>query len=342
MNQVSQMYKDALMKVHKALPSLNGVESEQLSFEPDTILPWYDRFAWRFGPKDGYHVVVVIGGHSANPIDVTYLSHISYRPSTECTFHCFQVSNKEDATHADLMIDFYLRLNLKQDPASTRQVPDKIEQMVNKVIYNVVDEKNLVNKDNAKAYNNWKPGQDLPDETTDDYILYGKIHTHGDIIGLKELYVDSIIIGDRFYVPLPAYIGGSLDEQKFLIGIARKDIPASAIRLGYSGLRYPTWTIYENHPSKPTEQMANNDTEATDNHLEEQDLGYEVTKEPFKVNFACNECGCEFNLPAHKCERQKIETSCEDDSPNETQFAAMCPRCGTKCKVKRITITGQT
>lgn len=325
MNQDSQMYKDALLKVHKALPSLNGVEYEQIKFEPDTILPWYDRFAWRFGPKDGYYVVVVIGGRETDPGSVNYLSHISYRQSTECTFHPFQVSDVGDAIHANAMIDFYLRLNLKQDKA----------RLVNKAIESAVDEMEQLGK--KTAYENWKPGHDLPDTSTDDYILYGKIHTRGDIMGLKELYVDDIIKGDRFYVPLPAYIGGNLDEQKFLIGLALKDIAASAIRFG------PYIPHCDTHqlPVKAAETLVNNVIESATGEMEQLDRDYVVTKEPFAVNFTCNECGCEFNLPAHKCERQKIGTSWTEDSPNDTQFAAKCPRCGTKCKVKRIIIEGK-
>ena len=78
----------------------------------------------------------------------------------------------------------------------------------------------------------WYPGQNLPDTDCEDYILYGKIHSHGDIQGLKEFEVDPLDMGDKFYIPLPKEVGGDMNEQKFLIGIAKKAIPATKITLG--------------------------------------------------------------------------------------------------------------
>ena len=76
----------------------------------------------------------------------------------------------------------------------------------------------------------WHPGMPLPDVTNDEYTLPGKMHTAEDIVGLKEYEIDEIKAGEQFYIPLPAFVGGDMDEQKFLIGVALKDIPRRAIK----------------------------------------------------------------------------------------------------------------
>lgn len=78
----------------------------------------------------------------------------------------------------------------------------------------------------------WHPGMPLPDVTNDEYTLPGKMHTAEDIVGLKEYEIDEIKAGEKFYISLPAFVGGDMDEQKFLIGVALKDIPVRAIKFG--------------------------------------------------------------------------------------------------------------
>lgn len=67
---------------------------------------------------------------------------------------------------------------------------------------------------------------------TDEYFSDDCLYSRSEIAGLKEYHVDDIIVGDRFYIPLPWYLGDDMNEQKFLRCIAKKDIPKSAVRFG--------------------------------------------------------------------------------------------------------------
>lgn len=67
---------------------------------------------------------------------------------------------------------------------------------------------------------------------TDEYFADDCLYSRSEIGGMKEYQVDDIIVGDRFYIPLPWYLGDDMNEQKFLRCIAKKDIPKSAVRFG--------------------------------------------------------------------------------------------------------------
>lgn len=84
----------------------------------------------------------------------------------------------------------------------------------------------------TRGHGKYYPGNDLPTEITDEYEISGKRHSRGDIVGLKEFEVEPISAGEKFYVPLPRWLGGDMDEQKFLIGTALKDIPVRRVCLG--------------------------------------------------------------------------------------------------------------
>jgi len=51
------------------------------------------------------------------------------------------------------------------------------------------------------------------------------------IAGLKIYQKSDIKKGERFAIPLPAWVGGSHDEHFYLIEIADRDLPVSGIRL---------------------------------------------------------------------------------------------------------------
>lgn len=50
------------------------------------------------------------------------------------------------------------------------------------------------------------------------------------IDGLKIYQKNDIKKGERFAIPLPAWIGGSYDEHFYLIEIADRDLPVSGVR----------------------------------------------------------------------------------------------------------------
>lgn len=83
-----------------------------------------------------------------------------------------------------------------------------------------------------KSIGKWYPGQRLPDIESDLYVIDGQIRSRGDVVGMKEFEVEPLIKGDQFYIPLPKKFGGDMNEQKYLIGIAKKPIPANTIKLG--------------------------------------------------------------------------------------------------------------
>ena len=101
------MYRDAMNMILSRLPVLTHLICKSIPFEPGGILPEYSRVAWRFGPKDGIHVVVIVNGRSAIPGDSCYLSHIAWRKGDECVFHVFQANLDEDAGLANMEIAAY-------------------------------------------------------------------------------------------------------------------------------------------------------------------------------------------------------------------------------------------
>lgn len=50
------------------------------------------------------------------------------------------------------------------------------------------------------------------------------------IAGLKIYQESDIKKGERFAIPLPAWIGGSYDEHFYLVEIADRDLPVSGVR----------------------------------------------------------------------------------------------------------------
>ncbi|MBR2305713.1 MAG: hypothetical protein IKA48_00630 [Fibrobacter sp.] len=75
----------------------------------------------------------------------------------------------------------------------------------------------------AKFY----PGSGLPEVATEDYRLEPGARGREEIKGLKEFEVEPIKAGERFYIPLPWQLGGDMNEQKYRLGVALKDIPAT-------------------------------------------------------------------------------------------------------------------
>lgn len=70
-------------------------------------------------------------------------------------------------------------------------------------------------------------GPRLPEVITEDYRLEPGARDREEIKGLKEFEVEPIKVGERFYIPLPWRLGGDMDEQKYQLGVALKDIPAT-------------------------------------------------------------------------------------------------------------------
>lgn len=98
-----------------------------------------------------------------------------------------------------------------------------------------------------KGIGKWYPGQRLPDIESDLYVIDGQIRRREDVAGLKEFDVEPLIKGDRFYIPLPKEIGGDMNEQKYLIGIAKKPISANTIKFG----PYISMKFDEENPKVP-------------------------------------------------------------------------------------------
>ena len=70
-------------------------------------------------------------------------------------------------------------------------------------------------------------GPRLPEVITEDYRLEPGARDREEIKGLKEFEVEPIKAGERFYIPLPWQLGGDMNEQKYQLGVALKDIPAT-------------------------------------------------------------------------------------------------------------------
>lgn len=80
---------------------------------------------------------------------------------------------------------------------------------------------------NCTGTGKFYPGSQLPEVVTEDYRLEPGARGQEEIKGLKEFEVEPIKTGERFYIPLPWQLGGDMDEQKYQIGVALKDIPAT-------------------------------------------------------------------------------------------------------------------
>ena len=89
---------------------------------------------------------------------------------------------------------------------------------------------------------------------TDEYFSDDCLYSRSEIAGLKEYHVDDIIVGDRFYIPLPWYLGDDMNEQKFLRCIAKKDIPryGSARMSSATSARNPDWMYANGTTSRRT------------------------------------------------------------------------------------------
>lgn len=84
---------------------------------------------------------------------------------------------------------------------------------------------------NCTGTGKFYPGSRLPEVVTEDYRLEAGARDREEIKGLKEFEVEPIKAGERFYIPLPWQLGGDMNEQKYQLGVALKDIPATKIVL---------------------------------------------------------------------------------------------------------------
>lgn len=96
--------------------------------------------------------------------------------------------------------------------------------------------KNDKNNDTAVFVNfsgdgKFYPGSRLPGVTTEKYRLEPGARDREAIKGIKEFEVEDIKAGERFYMPLPRELGGDMNEQKYQLGVALKDIPATKVVL---------------------------------------------------------------------------------------------------------------
>ena len=84
---------------------------------------------------------------------------------------------------------------------------------------------------NCTGTGKFYPGSGLPEVVTEDYRLEPGARNREEIKGLKEFEVEPIKAGERFYIPLPWQLGGDMNEQKYQLGVALKDIPATKMIL---------------------------------------------------------------------------------------------------------------
>ena len=64
------------------------------------------------------------------------------------------------------------------------------------------------------------------------FTVEKKIYTLGEVCGLPKLYRDDLHNGDKFRFPLSKEIGRDMDEQKWMVGVAKEDIPACGVEFG--------------------------------------------------------------------------------------------------------------
>lgn len=86
---------------------------------------------------------------------------------------------------------------------------------------------NINGRVNCIGTGKFYPGSRLPEVVTEDYRLEPGARDREEIKGLKEFEVEPIKAGERFYIPLPWQLGGDMNEQKYQLGVALKDIPAT-------------------------------------------------------------------------------------------------------------------